>query len=213
MKITKFGHCCMLIEEKGLRILTDPGVYTTAQDHLADVDVVLITHEHTDHFHIDSVKKILEHNPDVTIITNEAVKPLLDAEGIAYTCLADNTSATHKDVVIEAFESPHAIIYSELPRVLNTGFFIADKLFYPGDALIVPQKSVDVLACPVAGPWIKLSEAIDYAKAVHPKKLFPVHDGGLAPKGTGTTYRMLNMLLADEGTEIILPELEKEFEV
>ncbi|MBI2052837.1 MAG: MBL fold metallo-hydrolase, partial [Candidatus Ryanbacteria bacterium] len=29
MKITKFGHCCLLIKENGVRILTDPGTYST----------------------------------------------------------------------------------------------------------------------------------------------------------------------------------------
>jgi len=28
MKITKLGHCCLLIETKGKRVLTDPGSYT-----------------------------------------------------------------------------------------------------------------------------------------------------------------------------------------
>ena len=80
MFITKFGHCCLLIEEKGVRILTDPGSYTTAQDALKDIDVVLITHEHQDHFHVPSVKKILENNPEVVIITNTSVCNLLAKE-------------------------------------------------------------------------------------------------------------------------------------
>ena len=38
MKITKFGHCCMLVEEKGLRILVDPGNFSTAQNELMDIE-------------------------------------------------------------------------------------------------------------------------------------------------------------------------------
>ena len=58
MKITKFGHCCLLIEENGVRILTDPGTYSTQQSEVKNIDFVLITHEHADHFHIDSLKAL-----------------------------------------------------------------------------------------------------------------------------------------------------------
>ncbi len=30
MKIKKIGHCCLIIETKGVRIMTDPGTFTTA---------------------------------------------------------------------------------------------------------------------------------------------------------------------------------------
>lgn len=43
MKITKFGHCCLLIEEHLLRILTDPGNYNTTPD-VENIDIILITH-------------------------------------------------------------------------------------------------------------------------------------------------------------------------
>lgn len=56
MKVTKFGHCCLLIEEEGLRILTDPGSYSTRQNDVQNIDVILITHEHPDHLHIESLK-------------------------------------------------------------------------------------------------------------------------------------------------------------
>lgn len=52
MKITKFGHCCLLIEENGVRILTDPGTYSTQQSEVKNIDFVLITHEHADHFQL-----------------------------------------------------------------------------------------------------------------------------------------------------------------
>ena len=30
MKIKKIGHCCLIIETKGIRIMTDPGTFTTS---------------------------------------------------------------------------------------------------------------------------------------------------------------------------------------
>ena len=184
MKITKLGHCCLLIEENSLRILTDPGNYTVEQQSAVQgIDIVLITHEHQDHIHIDSLKTVLVNNPNATVVTNTAVAVLLDRAGIQYRLMKDKEVIETKKVLVEAFEAEHAEIYRTLPRVLNTGFFIADKLFYPGDALINPRKPVEVLALPVAGPWIKISEAIDYALEIKPKHAFPVHDGGLKLPG------------------------------
>ena len=57
MKITKFGHCCLLIETKGKRVLTDPGSYTVeAHSKITDIDYLLFTHEHQDHYHLESLK-------------------------------------------------------------------------------------------------------------------------------------------------------------
>jgi len=89
MKITKLGHCCLIIEENGVKILTDPGTYTTEQNNVKDVDIVLITHEHQDHFHLESVKTILANNPKAKIITNNAVGGLLKEAGINCELLED----------------------------------------------------------------------------------------------------------------------------
>lgn len=211
MKITKFGHCCLLIEEKGVRVLTDPGSYSTAQDNVKNIDLILISHEHQDHFHIDSLKRVLENNPNAKITTNKSVGALLDKENIAYEVVEDGQQFSFQDVLIEAFGEAHAIIYASIFAVTNTGYFIANKLFYPGDAFTNPGKPVEILALPVAGPWMKLSEAIDYAKEVKPKKCFPVHEGIL--KMPGASHKVPAMVLESEGIEFVVLELEKEYEL
>lgn len=178
MKITKFGHCCLLIEEQGLKILTDPGNYNKTPD-ITGVDVILITHEHSDHLHIDSLKIVLQNNPQAKIITNASVGKLLDPENIPYQVVEHGQKTSVQDIIIEAFGQKHAVIYPDFPVVENTGYFIGGKFFYPGDAFTEPGQAVEILALPVAGPWVKLSEAIDYAKKINPKICFPVHDGVL----------------------------------
>lgn len=70
MKVTKFGHSCILVEENSVKILLDPGVFSTDYTDIKDVDALLITHEHQDHFDISGVKKILELNPKIKVLTN-----------------------------------------------------------------------------------------------------------------------------------------------
>lgn len=177
MKVKKFGHCCLLIEEKGIKILTDPGAYTDLDvvvKEARDVDVILITHEHADHVHVPSLKKLVENNMNARVITNVSVGKLLDAENIKYEVLEDGQSKEVGGVIIEALDGQHEEIYGRFGDVQNTGFFIGDKLFYPGDSFHLPGRGVDVLALPVAGPWCRIADAVNYALKIKPKKAFPV---------------------------------------
>ena len=211
MKITKYGHCCLLIEEKGLRILTDPGSYSSGFEHLK-VDAVLITHEHQDHLHIESLKKLITNKKDkgLVIITNKGVGKQLEANNIPYyQLLEDGNKMDFKGISIEAIGHDHAVMYKTVPCI-NTGFLIANRLFYPGDSLHNPKKPVEILALPVAGPWMKLSEAIDYALELKPKIAFPVHEGIL--KQPGSVHRIQATILEQNGIKFQILEESKEYE-
>lgn len=200
MKIQKLGHCCLLIEEQNLRILTDPGFFTTEQcKDVKDVDVVLITHEHGDHIHVDSLKDILKNNPYAEVITISSVAKMLDEAGIPYQLLEDGKNTTINGVLIEAQGKIHARFHPEVPDVANTGFLIAERFFYPGDAFTDPGKKVEILALPVAGPWMKIGEAADYALALKPKIAFPVHDAVYVNPGLG--HRIPTIVLPKHGIE------------
>lgn len=210
MTITKLGHCCMLIEEGNLTILTDPGTYSESQNNINGIDVVLITHDHSDHLHVDSLKVVLGNNPNAKVYTNAAVGEKLEKEGIASQLLEEGQSVTEKEVAIEAFGKLHAVMHPEIPQSPNTGYFIANRFFYPGDAFTNPRKPIEILALPVAGPWINLQQAIEYAKELHPKTCFPVHDGLL--KNIGSTNVLPPKILEPLGIHFIVPELGKEME-
>lgn len=200
MKITKIGHCCLIVEVDGVRILTDPGMFSTAQNEAKNIDIVLITHEHGDHLHVDSLKTILKNNPKVTVITNSGVGKILTQEGIPHELLEDKQSKNVFGILLEGFGEKHATIYRDYGQVMNTGYFIANRFFYPGDALYDPQKAIDILALPVAGPWIKISEAVEYAKLIKPRVTFPVHDGILVY--TKPFFLPLETFLPPEGIAV-----------
>jgi L-ascorbate metabolism protein UlaG (beta-lactamase superfamily) len=76
----------------------------------------------------------------------------------------------------------HAVIHPEIPLIDNTSYLIGDaghpaRLMHPGDALFTPGEEVDVLALPAAAPWMKVSEAIEYLRAVNPARAVPIHQG------------------------------------
>jgi L-ascorbate metabolism protein UlaG (beta-lactamase superfamily) len=209
MKITKFGHCCLLIEEKGLRILTDPGNYSTMQNEIRGVNFVLITHhEHKDHLHMESLKGVLKNNPSARVMTNRSVGRVLEREAIPFIMLEDGQRTVENDVSVEAFGKKHAVIYPTLPEIHNTGYFIANRLFYPGDALTNPKKAVEILAFPATGVWLKLSDGIDYVKEIKPKICFPVHDSNM--KSPGSVHSVPPIIMEPLGIKFILPDLGRE---
>src|SRR3989338_3114277 len=182
MKITKFSHSCLLIETKGVKILTDLGSYTEIPT-VSDLDVILISHEHGDHFDIEKLKVLLSQNPNMKIITHAAVGAKLAEANILYTEIKHGEKIEIKNVSIESCGIHHAIIYGDTSPCRNSGYFIAGRLFMPGDSFNdVPPKPVEILALPTGGPWAKISESIDYAKKIQPKIAFNIHDAMYTPE-------------------------------
>ncbi len=175
MKIKKIGHCCLVVEINGKRIMMDPGIFSTAQKDEKNIDFILYTHEHQDHYHLETLKEVLKNNPNAKIITNTAVGKLLTLSGINFIKIENEETFDFDGIKIKGFGNIHAEIYGEYGRVQNTGYMI-DNLCFPGDAFEDPKTKIDILALSISGPWVKAKNSIDYAKKVNPRIVFPVHD-------------------------------------
>jgi L-ascorbate metabolism protein UlaG (beta-lactamase superfamily) len=197
MTITKYGQCCLLIEYNGKRILTDPGGFGTGFTTLTDLDLILITHEHADHLHTESLKTIVTNNPQARVVTNSAVSTILSEANIDHTILEGRAVGEFAELFIEAFDGRHEEIFNDVGIVQNTGYFIDNQLFYPGDAFTNPRKEVAVLALPIAGPWCSLPAALHYALSLRPGTVIPVHDWLLNDDGIDLTYRIASNVLAE----------------
>lgn len=211
MKITKFGHSCLLIEEEGARILIDPGSWSSSQNSVQNIDAILITHEHPDHTDPQSLKQILGSNPQARVFTNIGVGKVLADHQINFELLTHGQSIVIKGVSIAAYGEKHAEIHPSLPKVDNTGFMIAEKFFDPGDTLnTFPSQPVAILAMPVVAPWMRLAESIEYAKRLHPHTCFPIHDGML--RITGPFHKLPEQILRELGINFIVLEENREYD-
>jgi glyoxylase-like metal-dependent hydrolase (beta-lactamase superfamily II) len=78
------------------------------------------------------------------------------------------------------------------------------RLMHPGDALFVPDEPVDVLAAPASAPWMRISEAVDYLRAVAPARAVPIHQGIINPDARGIYYGRLTEMTSTDFQ--VLPE-------
>ncbi len=208
MKIKKIGHCCLVVNINGHKIMTDPGVFSTAQKDETGIELILFTHEHQDHYHIDRLKEVLEKNPDAKIITNTSVGKLLNEQGIEFTKVEDGESFDFHGIQIKGFGNTHAEIYESYGKVQNTGYMI-DKLCFSGDAFENPNTEVDILALPITGPWMRIKDAIDYAKLLKPRVVFPVHDAHIQDWAT-FIYRVPENFMNESNIQFKKLDLGKE---
>ena len=210
MKITKFGHSCFLIEDGGARVLFDPGDYSTSQNTVKNLDAVIITHSHSDHFDEGSLKEVMAGNPEAIIITNTEVKNLLKNENYKVEIVEDGGGTNVKGMKIQAFGNDHMQIYTGIIVPQCTGYLINGKLFNSSDNFNKPGVPVEILIIPFTAPWIKLSEFFDYVKMINPKKVLAAHDGNMKEKGI---CGKIAVTLEKSGIKFIDMELNKEYDL
>jgi L-ascorbate metabolism protein UlaG (beta-lactamase superfamily) len=201
------------VEEGTIRLLVDPGRFSHGLDELTDLTALLITHIHADHLDLDKVETLLARNPEVQIVCDEGSARPLFARGITPRVVHDG-DRLDLGIQVRIAGSWHAVIHPDIPIVENIGYVVDERFFHPGDAFTDPGAPMEVVAVPAGAPWMKISEAIDWLRAVNPSHAVPVHECVIAnPK---SAYKMLADLgpagmkldvLDSESAELTLPPL------
>ena len=202
MRVTKYEHSCLLVEDDDVRILTDPGELTHGFVNLTGLSAILVTHQHFDHIDLERIAPLLERNPKAALYADEATAALLSERDIPAQT-ARQGDRLDVGVEVAVYGGEHAVIHPEIPVVPNVGYLIGGRFFHPGDSFTVPDAPVEVLGLPTAAPWLKASEAIDYLRAVAPRMAIPIHEGLLARPGV---YYGHYQRLAPAETEVRLLE-------
>ena len=197
MRLTKFGHSCLLVEEDGARVLLDPGSFSEGFEALEDLTAVCLTHQHVDHLDADRLRRVLDRNPGVRVISDEGSAGALGEAGADVEVVHDGDELDLGGLGVAVRGRDHAAV----PQVPNVGYLLGGRLFHPGDALTEPGEPVELLAVPAGAPWLKLADAVDYLRRVGPRVAVPVHEKVLSEAGIRIHYQQLEQL-AGQGTSL-----------
>jgi L-ascorbate metabolism protein UlaG (beta-lactamase superfamily) len=175
VRLTKFVHSCVRLEQDGRALVIDPGVWSEPQA-LLDADAVLVTHEHRDH--VDELRLaglgVPVYAPEDAAIARVPFVPVRPG-----CCL----SVAGFEVKVHG--GRHAAVVPGQVTCTNIGFRVGG-LYHPGDSLDVPDEKVETLLVPMQASWLKTAEAIAFLQAVAPRQAFGIHDGQINERAIGS---------------------------
>lgn len=231
MQMTMIGHCTVLIETHGKRILTDPyfGLWgnpayarlvppVQTREELKDVNLVLISHNHWDHIGRQFLRSLAD---DVPVVAPRRMKWLTKINGAKHvTGLSDWDQHTFDEISVTAVPAAHItatigfVIYCEGKQI----YFAGDTYYRPFMQHIGRRFQLDVALMPVTTFRIPMTmgehSAVRAVQALSPRVVIPIHLG-LRPRmpllRTGHTPEGFERRLREAGLEtqvVILREGE-----
>lgn len=188
MKITKYEHSGVVVEKDGKVLVFDPVEFEEKLPVFDNVAGIIISHQHNDHLQPAVIARILSQNPNAKIYTTEDAHDLIPDSNI----VKDGTSVNIAGFKLSFFGKDHASIFPGQSLCGNIGTIIDDLVVHPGDSFDVPNITTKVLLTPIAAPWCRISEVVDYIKRVNPEMVIPIHDAVLSSLGKGFSYNIVN---------------------
>ncbi len=204
LKVACIGHATLMMTWAGKVIHIDPVGQYADYGVLPKADLILITHEHFDHFdpkavallrkaatHIVATKKMSGKIPGAALMTNGQDGKL---DGIS----------------IEAVPAYNIVNARYHPKGEGNGYVLTlgDKRVYiAGDTENTPEmkalKDIDIAFLPMNLPFTMSPEMVaDAAKAFRPKVLYPYHYGDTNPQ------KLVDLLKDEKGIEVRIRNLK-----
>ncbi|ROS30620.1 MBL fold metallo-hydrolase [Cellulomonas sp. PhB150] len=194
--LTRWSHACIRLDRGSDVLVIDPGMFTDHVAALAGCDAILITHEHGDHLDVEAVAAAAGRGAQVW--GPAAALALLTDAGVADDALhavvgGDTISAGGFEVAVVG--EWHEQIHPDIPVIANVGY-VVERVLHPGDSFVgIEPDAVDTLLVPLAGPWLKLADAVDFVRALAPTRAVIIHDAHLSEPGV----QLSSMLVARLG--------------
>jgi L-ascorbate metabolism protein UlaG (beta-lactamase superfamily) len=184
LMITCIGHATLMISFAGKIIHIDPVTQMADYTKLPKADLILITHEHPDHFDLKAINIIK--TGKTSIVTTETVAAQLPGSIV----LKNGDEKTIAGLKIEAVPA-YNLVHMRSPGIpyhakgIGNGYIITfgdKRLYIAGDTENIPEmkilRNIEVAFLPMNLPYTMTPEMVaDAATAFQPKILYPYHYG------------------------------------
>jgi len=208
LRITFIGHASLLFHFNGLNIYVDPDGRRFDFDRLPKADIILVTHQHGDHFDPAAIGRLRR---DATqIFVSPACLPL----PAAARSLRNGDSAQAQGMNIEAVPA-YNIVHQRPggqpfhPRGEGNGYvltFAGLRVYVAGDTENIPEMrglmDIDVAFLPMNLPYTMTPEmTAQAARVIKPRILYPYHFSDT------DTQKLVTLLKGDPAIEVRIRKL------
>jgi L-ascorbate metabolism protein UlaG (beta-lactamase superfamily) len=203
VKITCLGHASVMFQFGTTVVHVDPVSSEADYGKLPKGDLVLVTHEHSDHL-----------DPDALAVVRKKGAPVILSESCA-SSVKDGTVMKNGDVkTVAGLEIEAVPAYNVVherapgkpfhPRGVGNGYIVTfgdQRIYVAGDTENIPEmkgiKNIAVAFLPMNLPYTMTPEMVaDAARAFRPKVLYPYHFGDT------DTSKLVALLKGEKGIEV-----------
>jgi L-ascorbate metabolism protein UlaG (beta-lactamase superfamily) len=206
VRFTCIKHASIQINYNGQEIEVDPvgkGMKPeTDYSQFPKADIILVTHEHHDHFDPDAIAQLTK--ASTKIYLNPAVQKML---GSGKALKNGDKVKIANDITIEAVPAYNTTPGREQfhPKGRDNGYILTldgMRIYIAGDTEDIPEmaniKDISIAFLPCNQPYtMTIEQAANAAKIIKPKVLFPYHYNA-------TPVNKLFPLLAKEGIKVLI---------
>jgi L-ascorbate metabolism protein UlaG (beta-lactamase superfamily) len=184
LEITFIGHATLMFSYNNRIIHVDPWTRFTDYKDMPKADIILITHEHMDHFDKNAIAALRKDSTE--IIFNDACSKQMEDGTVMKNGDVKNVSGFKIEAVpaynIVNMRSENNPFH---PKGNGNGYIITfgdKKVYVAGDTENTPEmkmlKDIDIAFLPMNIPFTMTPEMVaDAAKAFRPGILYPYHYG------------------------------------
>lgn len=209
LEITFIGHGTLMLGFGGKIIHVDP--YSRLADYtkLPKADLILLTHNHPDHF--DPAALLMVRTPDTAVL----MSPACAGEKFRGTIMTNGDVQTVSGIRVEAVPAYNLVNKRDNgqaihPKGEGNGYVLTlgDKRIYvAGDTENTPEmkalKQIDCAFLPMNVPYTMTPEMVaDGARAFKPKILYPYHYGDTNPA------KLVELLAGTPGIEVRIRKMK-----
>ena len=187
ISIHPVSHASFVMETPGLVIYADPVGEASAYADFPAADLILVTHEHGDHYNAETLAALVGDNTQ--IVTNPAVFGMLpDDLKAKASAIANGESTTVGDITIDAIPA-YNITEERLnfhPEGRDNGYVLGidgKRVYIAGDTEDIPEmralENIDIEFVPMNLPFtMDVEQAASAVLEFQPVNVYPYHYRG-----------------------------------